>query len=204
MLPNNGLLDEINRRLLAELSREPRMAMSALARRVKMSAPAVTERVQRLERAGVITGYRLEVDPAALGLPVTAFARIRPAAGQLSKVAELARSLPQVTECHRITGEDCFLIKVHAPAVQELETLLDQFLIYGQTVTSIVVSSPVQPRPLPIETDWSLARDSETSCRPGSAGANAVGRRPALQRGWSAQIRRERATVGTVRSPSLT
>jgi Lrp/AsnC family leucine-responsive transcriptional regulator len=127
--------------------------MSTLARRVKMSAPAVTERVQRLERAGVITGYRLEVDPAALGLPVTAFARIRPAAGQLSKVAELARSLPEVTECHRITGEDCFLIKVHAPAVQELETLLDQFLIYGQTVTSIVVSTPVPPRPLPVETD---------------------------------------------------
>jgi Lrp/AsnC family transcriptional regulator, leucine-responsive regulatory protein len=149
----DGLLDEINRRLLAELSREPRMAMSALARSVKMSAPAVTERVQRLERAGVITGYRLEVDPAALGLPVTAFARIRPAAGQLSKVAELARSLPQVTECHRITGEDCFLIKVHAPAVQELETLLDQFLIYGQTVTSIVVSTPVPPRPLPVDTE---------------------------------------------------
>jgi len=149
----DGLLDEINRRLLAELSREPRMAMSTLARRVKMSAPAVTERVQRLERAGVIIGYRLEVDPAALGLPVIAFARIRPAAGQLSKVAELARSLPEVTECHRITGEDCFLIKVHAPAVQELETLLDQFLIYGQTVTSIVVSTPVPPRPLPVETD---------------------------------------------------
>jgi len=129
------------------------MAMSALARRVKMSAPAVTERVQRLERAGVITGYRLEVDPAALGLPVTAFARIRPAAGQLSKVAELARSLPQVTECHRITGEDCFLIKVHASAVQELETLLDQFLIYGQTVTSIVVSTPVPPRPLPVDAE---------------------------------------------------
>ena len=129
------------------------MAMSALARSVKMSAPAVTERVQRLERAGVITGYRLEVDPAALGLPVTAFARIRPAAGELSKVAELARSLPQVTECHRITGEDCFLIKVHAPAVQELETLLDQFLIYGQTVTSIVVSTPVPPRPLPVDTE---------------------------------------------------
>jgi Lrp/AsnC family leucine-responsive transcriptional regulator len=129
------------------------MAMSALARRVKMSAPAVTERVQRLERAGVITGYRLEVDPAALGLPVTAFARIRPAAGQLSKIAELARSLPQVTECHRITGEDCFLIKVHAPAVQELETLLDQFLIYGQTVTSIVVSTPVPPRALPVDTE---------------------------------------------------
>jgi Lrp/AsnC family leucine-responsive transcriptional regulator len=127
--------------------------MSALARRVKMSAPAVTERVQRLERAGVITGYRLEIDPAALGLPVTAFARIRPTAGQLSKIAELARSLPQVSECHRITGEDCFLIKVHAPSVADLETLLDQFLTYGQTVTSIVVSTPVEPRPLPIRVD---------------------------------------------------
>jgi Lrp/AsnC family leucine-responsive transcriptional regulator len=129
------------------------MGMSALARRVKMSAPAVTERLQRLERAGVITGYRLEIDPAALGLPVTAFARIRPTAGQLSKIAELARSLPQVSECHRITGEDCFLIKVHAPSVADLETLLDQFLTYGQTVTSIVVSTPVAPRPLPIRVD---------------------------------------------------
>jgi Lrp/AsnC family leucine-responsive transcriptional regulator len=127
--------------------------MSALARGVNMSAPAVTERVQRLERAGVITGYRLEIDPAALGLAVTAFARIRPTAGQLSKIAELARSLPQVSECHRITGEDCFLIKVHAPSVADLETLLDQFLTYGQTVTSIVVSTPVAPRPLPIRVD---------------------------------------------------
>jgi Lrp/AsnC family leucine-responsive transcriptional regulator len=118
-----------------------------------MSAPAVTERLQRLERAGVITGYRLEIDPAALGLPVTAFARIRPTAGQLSKIAELARSLPEVSECHRITGEDCFLIKVHAPSVADLETLLDQFLTYGQTVTSIVVSTPVAPRPLPIRVD---------------------------------------------------
>ncbi len=142
------MLDDINRRLLAELTEDPRIPMSALARRVNMSAPAVTERVQRLERAGVITGYRLEVDPAALGLPVTAFARVRPAAGQLSKVADLARSLPQVTECHRITGEDCFLIKIHAPAVEQLEALLDQFLTYGQTVTSIVVSTPVPPRPL--------------------------------------------------------
>ena len=150
------LLDETNRRLLAELHADPRIGMSALARRVNMSAPAVTERVQRLERAGVITGYRLEVDPAALGLPITAFARIRPTAGQLSKIAELARSLPQVTECHRITGEDCFLIKVHAAAVDQLETVLDQFLSYGQTISSIVVSTPVHPRPLPVEPENSV------------------------------------------------
>ena len=148
----NTLLDDLNRRLLAELHQDPRLSMSALARRVGMSAPAVTERVQRLERAGIITGYRLEVDPAALGLPVTAFARVRPAAGQLTKIADLARSMPQVTECHRITGEDCFLIKLHGATVADLETVLDRFLVYGQTVTSIVVTTPVPPRPLPVST----------------------------------------------------
>jgi Lrp/AsnC family transcriptional regulator, leucine-responsive regulatory protein len=144
------LLDEVNVRLLTELHGDPRMTMSALARRVGMSSPAVTERVQRLERAGVIAGYRMDVDPAALGLPVTAYARIRPSPGQLAKVAELARELGQVSECHRITGEDCFLVKVHAPAIEDLEAVLDRFLLYGQTVTSILVSSPVPPRPLPV------------------------------------------------------
>jgi len=147
----SGLLDDVNRRLLAELHADPRITMSALARRVGMSAPAVTERVQRLERAGVITGYRMEVDPAALGLPVTAFARVRPAAGQLPKIAELAAALPQVSECHRITGEDCFLLKVHARRIEDLEEVIDRFLLYGQTITSILVSSPVPPRPLPVD-----------------------------------------------------
>lgn len=124
--------------------------MSALGRRVGMSAPAVTERVQRLERAGVITGYRVEIDPEALGLPVTAFARIRPVPGQLPRIAELAGRIGQVSECYRITGEDCFLVKVHAATVPDLEELLDQFLTYGQTVTSIVVSTPVPPRALPL------------------------------------------------------
>jgi Lrp/AsnC family transcriptional regulator, leucine-responsive regulatory protein len=145
------LLDQVNRRLLRELHAEPRITMSALARRVGMSAPAVTERVQRMERAGVITGYRMEVSAAALGLPVTAFARIRPAAGQLPRIAELAASLPEVSECYRITGEDCFLIKVHAAAIEDLEATLDRFLLYGQTVTSIVVATPMPPRALPVE-----------------------------------------------------
>src|SRR6516225_4623659 len=108
------LLDAVNVRLLRELQENPRLPMSALARRVKMSAPAVTERVKRLEDAGVIAGYRMEMDPNALGLPLTVYVRIRPAPGQLLKVAELAERTPEVVECHRITGEDCFLLKVHA------------------------------------------------------------------------------------------
>lgn len=150
-MPADMLLDDVNRRLLGELHTNPRITMSALARATGMSAPAVTERVQRLERAGVIVGYRLEVDPAALGMPVAAFVRLRPIAGQLPKLAELATSLPQVTECHRISGEDCLLIKLHAPTIADLEATLDQFLLYGQTVTSIVVSTPVPPRPLPVD-----------------------------------------------------
>ena len=142
-------LDEVNRRLLTELHREPRVSMSELARRVGMSAPAVTERVQRMERDGVITGFRMEVDPAALGLPVTAIVRVRPGPGQLPKVAAAAQETPEVVECHRITGEDCFLMKMHAPSIQDLELLLDRFLIFGQTTTSIVVSTPVPTRALP-------------------------------------------------------
>ena len=143
-------LDHVNRVLLRALHADPRSSMSALARTVGMSAPAVTERVQRLQRAGVITGFTMNVDPAALGLPVTAFVRVRPAARQLAKIAALAESLENVSECHRITGEDCFLIKVHAATIPELEATLDRFLTYGQTVSSIVVTTPVPPRPLPI------------------------------------------------------
>jgi Lrp/AsnC family transcriptional regulator, leucine-responsive regulatory protein len=146
-------LDPTNLRLLDELQRNPRISMSELARRLGMSSPAVTERVQRLEAEGVITGYRLELDPRALGWPVAAFVRIRPGPGQLKRIAELAQRTPEVVECHRITGEDCFLMKVHVPEIDRLEEVLDRFLLYGQTTSSILQSSPVPPRPLPLPAD---------------------------------------------------
>ena len=144
-------LDAVNRLLLTELHADPRVSMSALARRVGMSAPAVAERIQRMQRDKIIIGFRMEVDPAALGLPVAAYVRVRPTAGQLPRIAALAAELPQVTECHRITGEDCFLIKIHARAIEDLEQTLDRFLVHGQTISSIVVSSPVPPRALPVD-----------------------------------------------------
>lgn len=146
------LLDTVNLRLLSELQDNPRLSMSELGRRVGMSAPAVTERVQRLETAGVIVGYRMDIDPAALGMPVTALVRIRPGPGQLPKIAQAAQQTAQVVECHRITGEDCFLLKIHAPSIGELEEILDRFLLFGQTTSSIVVSTPVPARPLPLPT----------------------------------------------------
>ena len=150
-LQMSGLLsDTRNLELLRLLVDDPRISTSELARRVRMSAPAVRERVLRLEEAGVIAGYRLELDPKALGYPVCAYVRVRPAPGQLSKVAELARRLPQVVECHRVTGEDCFVMKVFLPGIDQLDEVLDQFLAFGQTTTSIVQSTPVAPRALPL------------------------------------------------------
>ena len=143
-------LDPVNLRLLDELSRNPRITMSELARRLGMSSPAVTERVQRLEAGGIITGYRVDLDPRALGWPVAAFVRIRPGPGQLTRIAELAQRTPEVVECHRITGEDCFLMKVYVTEIDKLEDVLDRFLMYGQTTSSIVQSSPVPARPLPL------------------------------------------------------
>jgi Lrp/AsnC family leucine-responsive transcriptional regulator len=143
-------LDAVNHLLLQQLGADPRMSMSELARRVRMSSPAVTERVQRLKDDGVIAGFRMDVDPRALGLPVAAYVRIRPMPGQHAKLAELAQRTPAVVECHRITGEDCFLLKLHVADMAALEKQIDRFLIHGQTTTSIVQSSPVPLRPLPL------------------------------------------------------
>jgi Lrp/AsnC family transcriptional regulator, leucine-responsive regulatory protein len=145
------LLDDVNLRLLEELSADGRVGMAELGRRVGMSAPAVAERVQRLERAGVITGYRAEVDPAAVGFPVSAVVRIRPAPGQLQRIPEVARETPEVAECYRITGEDCYLLRLHLRAIDELEETLDRFTPYGLTTTSIIHSAPVPRRGPPLQ-----------------------------------------------------
>ncbi len=144
--PDGHALDDVDRRLIASLTEDARASAAELARRVGMSAPAVRERIARLEEAGVIRGYRLDVDPAALGLPVAAWVRIRPGPGQLPKITELVERLSEVSECHRISGEDCFLLKVHASSIAAMEDVLDRFLLHGQTISSFVVSTPVPPR----------------------------------------------------------
>ena len=141
-----AVLDARDRQILDILSTNARISTSELARQVGMSAPAVRERVNRLEETGVIRGYRADIDPAALGLPVAAWVRVRPGPGQLPKIAELARRSPEVAECHRITGDDCFLLKVHGRSIEGLEALLDSFLMFGQTTTAVVVATPVPPR----------------------------------------------------------
>jgi Lrp/AsnC family leucine-responsive transcriptional regulator len=147
---SNDLLDAKNMELLRLLQEDPRQPISKLARRIGMSGPTVRERVQRLEAAGVIRGYRLDLNPQAIGLPIAAIIRVRPAPGQLQRVAELACEMPNVTECHRITGEDCFILKIHLDAIDSLDGVLDRFLALGTTTTSIIQSSPVPLRSLPL------------------------------------------------------
>ena len=139
-------LDSVNRQLIAALQLDARLSLAELGRRVGLTAPAVAERLARLEEAGVIRGYHADVDPRALGLELSVVLRIRPAARMIAKVAQLACATPEVTECHRVTGEDCFVMRLHVRDVLHLEELIDRFVLYGQTTTSIVQSSPVPGR----------------------------------------------------------
>jgi len=147
----NGLgadaaLDDTNLALIAELQTDARLSLAELGRRVGLSAPAVADRLARLEGSGVIRGYRADVDPGALGLPLSVIIRMRPAPRELHKVAALAVETPEVVECLRMTGEDCYLIRAHVRDVEHLEEVIDRFALYGQTTSSILQSAPVPGR----------------------------------------------------------
>jgi Lrp/AsnC family transcriptional regulator, leucine-responsive regulatory protein len=144
----NDPLDPTNRLLIAELQQNGRLSLAELGRRVGLSSPAVAERLSRLEASGTITGYRAEVDPRAVGLPLSAIIRVRPSPGQIGNVADLARETPEVVECHRVTGEDCYVMRAHLRDVLHLEEVIDRFTVLGQTTTSIMQSSPVPGRPI--------------------------------------------------------
>ena len=145
-LAEDASLDSTDRDLIGELQRDARLSLAELGRRVGLSSPAVAERLRRLSDTGVVTGFHADVDPRALGYAFSAIIRIRPSPTQLRKVAQVALDTPEVVECHRITGEDCFIMKLHVRTVEHLEEVIDRFTPYGQTTTSIVQSSPVPGR----------------------------------------------------------
>lgn len=149
----DGALDQVDARLLEALVEDGRISLAELARKVGLSPPSVAERIRRLEEAHVIEGYTARINPQALGLPLGAWLRIRPVPGQLQKVAEIVRSLPEIVECDRITGEDCFIARAQVRSVEDLEALIDAIMPYAMTNTSIVQSSPVPRRLPPIGSD---------------------------------------------------
>lgn len=144
------LRDPTDIEIVRQLIARPRLTTSELARHIGMSAPAVRERIQRMEEVGIIAGYETRIDPRALGYNITVFVRVRPMPGRLQQLAQLAHDTENIVECHRVTGEDCFIAKAYLRSLDELDSLLDKFLVHGQTTTSIAQSCPVPLRQLPL------------------------------------------------------
>ena len=140
------MIDEIDWKILKELQINARISFAELGRRVALTTPAVIERVRKLEDAGIITGYRIEIDTAKVGLPITAFIRMSITGVDYSHIIEVVSESKEVLECHRGTGNDSFIMKVAVADVGHLQTLIDRLTPYGITTTSIVLLSPVKSR----------------------------------------------------------
>ena len=134
-------LDDIDWKILGELQQNARIPFAELGRIVGLSTPAVTERVHKMEEAGIIVGYRAHIDPAKVGLDILAFVNVKVGGENLARFMELAASHPEVLECHRVTGAESFLLKVAVSDVAHLERLLDALMPYVATTTLMVLST---------------------------------------------------------------
>ena len=145
-MQSDKLLDDIGRQILRALQEDARISFSELGRRVGLSSPAVAERVRRMEEGGIIQGHRALVSYERLGFPITAFIRVSTPASRMHEADLIAEKIPEVLECHHLTGTDCLILKVVVSSVGHLEEVINQMGHYGQTTTSIVLSSPVTSR----------------------------------------------------------
>jgi len=141
--PSTFQPDDLDWDILDHLQEDGRMAFSELARRVSLSPPAVTERVRRLEQAGVITGYRAVVAPAAVGLPIEAVVRVR---DNTARIGKALGDIGEVLEAMHVTGEDCWVLRVVATDMVALEALVGRLAAFGGTTTSLVFSAPIRHR----------------------------------------------------------
>ncbi|AUH53112.1 AsnC family transcriptional regulator [Chromobacterium sp. ATCC 53434] len=140
--------DWIDVELVKLLQQNARQSLAELARRLKMAAPSVSERLKRLEESGAVSGYVPTVNAEAWGYTLTALVRLQPFPGQLKPLETRLINIPQVIECDKVTGEDCFIARLALRNVMELDDILDSLSELASTASSIVKSSPV-PRRLP-------------------------------------------------------
>ena len=141
-------LDRVDQAILAELQRDGRVSVADLARRISLSASSTADRLRRLADGGVITGYTALLAPEALGYPITAFVRLKYPLGNHKPLHDLLGTTPEITEAHHITGEDCFLLKLLACSMTDLERLAGKIAGLGSITTSVVYSSPLARRAL--------------------------------------------------------
>ena len=166
-------IDAIDARILVALTSDARISVAELARSVGLSAPSAAERVHRLEESGLIEGYAASLDPRALGLMVAALVRVRPLPGELPTVADILRAAPEIVECDRVTGEDCFVARAHVKSIEDLEGLIDRIIPHAMTTTSIIQSTLVKRRPPPI----AVCRDESSAPARGVRGQAPASRR---------------------------
>jgi len=144
------MLDEIDQRLIEALSQDARTSLKELAQHTGLSAPSVSERLRRLEDRGIVQAFTIEVDPRALGYGLQAIVRIRPLPGMLHIVQQLLQDIPEITECDKVTGDDCFVARLCFRTMDQLDEILDQLAEKAQTNTAIVKSTPVKRRLPPL------------------------------------------------------
>jgi Lrp/AsnC family leucine-responsive transcriptional regulator len=146
--PHRIDLDAIAWKILEYLQHNARISFAELGRKVGLSTPAVAERVRRLEEGGVVTGYHATVDMAKLGVPIHVLIRLTIPGGelQISRTVAAIKEIPEISRCHRITGDESFVIEAHLVSVHHLEALIDKLSAFGATATSTVLSSPVERR----------------------------------------------------------
>ncbi|MCW3480296.1 Lrp/AsnC family transcriptional regulator [Neisseriaceae bacterium JH1-16] len=144
-------MDWIDRQLVAQLQNDARLSLAELARRLKMAGPSVSERLKRLEESGAITGYTPQLDLSRWGYTLTAIVRLRPLPGQLKALERQLVATPQITECDKVTGEDCYIARLVLKHIGQLDEILDGFAELASTSTAIVKASPVVRRLPPLD-----------------------------------------------------
>ena len=142
----NPELDAYDTRILAELQADARLSMAELGRRVHLSQPAVTERVRKLESAGVITGYRASVDLAKLGYGIRAIVRVGRA--EYARVVKLVRETPECVNAYNVTGEDSWVIEIAVIDVAHLDAVVTKFCLLTETATSIILNPAREHQPM--------------------------------------------------------
>jgi Lrp/AsnC family transcriptional regulator, leucine-responsive regulatory protein len=143
-------MDEIDQRILHTLAANARVPLKELAAVAGLSGPSAADRLRRLEQRGVIRAYTVEIDPKALGYALEAIVRIRPLPGQLHAVRKMIDDTPAFVECDKVTGDDCFVARLHVRDVAEIDAILDRIAERASTSTSIVKSKPIARRPPPL------------------------------------------------------
>lgn len=143
-------VDEIDRIIIAALMDDSRRSLKALSGICGLSSPSVSERLRRLEERGVLRGYTIDVDPRAFGYQLQAIVRVRPLPGQMHAIQRQIQDIPEITECDKVTGEDCFVARLSVHSMEQLDAILDKLADRAETNTSIVKATPVKRRLPPL------------------------------------------------------